>query len=80
VHVRRAQILPEEYRQRVFARSMPQSVPTFLVAGRVAGTWRFVDGVVRWEPFGELPVGAAAAVAEEAERLAAFHLGQEGRG
>jgi hypothetical protein len=74
-HVRRAQILPEEHRSKVFATTMPQSVPTFLVDGQVAGTWRFIDGAVPCEPFGELPPGAAAAVAEEAERLAAFHSG-----
>src|SRR5690606_42088247 len=33
VHARRAQILPEELRPRVFARNIPQSVPTFLVDG-----------------------------------------------
>ncbi|OLT10861.1 hypothetical protein BJF78_28425 [Pseudonocardia sp. CNS-139] len=73
MHARRAQILPEEHRKKVFATSMPQSVPTFLVDGQVAGTWRCADGVVRCEPFHDLAPGAAAAVAEEAERLAAFH-------
>jgi hypothetical protein len=77
VHVRRAQILPEEYRLRIFGRSMPQSVPTFLVDGQVAGTWRYVDGEVRCEPFHPLPAAAARELADEAERLAAFHA-QEG--
>jgi hypothetical protein len=75
VHARRAQILPEEYRPRVFARNIPQSVPTFLVDGRVAGTWRVDGGAVRCEPFHELPALAARELAEEAERLAAFHAG-----
>jgi hypothetical protein len=75
VHVRRAQILPEEHRKRVFATNMPQSVPTFLVDGRVAGTWRHTDGEVRCEPFHALPASAAAALADEAERLAAFYSG-----
>jgi hypothetical protein len=70
VHARRAQILPEAYRSRVFATSMPQSVPTFLVDGQVAGTWRYVDGRVRWAAFDELPAAARAAVDAEAERLA----------
>jgi winged helix DNA-binding protein len=73
VHARRAEILPEEYRPRVFARSIPQSVPTFLVDGHVAGTWRHVDGAVRCEPFHELPYGASREVKEEAERLTEFY-------
>jgi hypothetical protein len=73
VHVRRAQILPEEYRQRIFARNIPQSVPTFLVDGQVAGTWRHVDGAVRCEPFRPLSASVGRELAEEAEQLAAFH-------
>ena len=73
VHVRRAGILPEEYRPGIFGRSIPQSMPTFLVDGRVAGTWRCADGEVRCEPFHPLPAAAARELAEEAERLAAFH-------
>ena len=73
VHARRAQILPEEHRPRVFARNIPQSVPTFLVDGQVAGTWRYVDGEVRCEPFHSLPAAAAHELADEAERLVAFH-------
>jgi uncharacterized protein YcaQ len=73
VHARRAQILPEPYRPRVFATSIPQSVPTFLVDGQVAGTWRHVDGEIRWEPFHDLDAVVRRAVDAEAERLAAFH-------
>jgi hypothetical protein len=74
VHVRRAQILPEEHRPRVFARNMPQSVPTLLVDGQVAGTWRYIDGEVRCAPFQPLTGAAAREVAAEAGRLAAFHV------
>ena len=35
----RTQLLPEALRSRVFATSIPRSVPTFLVDGQVAGTW-----------------------------------------
>jgi hypothetical protein len=73
VHARRAQILPEEHRPRVFARNIPQSVPTFLVDGQVAGTWRHVDGEVRCEPFHPLPGAVAPEVEAEAGRLAAFY-------
>lgn len=72
VHARRGQILPEEYRQRIFAVTMPQSVPTFLVDGQVAGTWKFDGGGVRLEPFHDLPAAATRELAEEGERLAAF--------
>jgi hypothetical protein len=75
VHARRALVLPEEHRKKVFAVTIPQSVPTFLVDGRVAGTWRFVKdtGEVTWEPFEPLPDSASADVAAEAERVAEFH-------
>ena len=43
VHARRAGVLPEQYRPRIFSTKMPQSVGTFLVDGAVAGTWRY-DG------------------------------------
>jgi winged helix DNA-binding protein len=72
VHVRRAQILPEEYRPWIFPRNMPQSVPTFLVDGRVAGTWRYVDGEVRTEPLHPLSAAVSRELANEAEGLAAF--------
>jgi hypothetical protein len=73
VHARRAQILPEEHRPRVFARNIPQSVPTFLVDGQVAGTWRYIDGEVRCEPFQPLARTVEEEVGAEADRLAAFH-------
>jgi hypothetical protein len=65
--------LAEEYRPRIFARTIPQSVPTFLVDGRVAGTWRVVDGAVRCEPFHRLPASVGRELAEEGERLADFY-------
>lgn len=73
VHVRRAGVLPEEYRQRIFRTTMPQSIGTFLVDGAVAGTWRYDAGRVRWESFAKLDRSSAREVGAEAERLAAFH-------
>jgi uncharacterized protein YcaQ len=73
VHARRGQVLPERYRPRVFATSMPQSVPTFLVDGQVAGTWRYRDGEIRCEPFHALAAGTRAELDAESARLAAFH-------
>ena len=44
-HARRALILPEEHRPKIFHTKMPQSIGTFLVDGAVAGTWR-PDGTI----------------------------------
>jgi Winged helix DNA-binding domain len=73
VHARRTGILPERYRPLIFNTKMPQSVGTFLVDGVVAGTWRYEDGRVRTTPFARLSPAARAEVADEAERLGAFH-------
>jgi hypothetical protein len=73
VHARRALILPEEHRPRIFHTKNPQSVPTFLVDGAVAGTWRYDAGRIDLEPFHRLDRATTRALREEAERLAAFH-------
>jgi uncharacterized protein YcaQ len=73
VHARCTGILPEQYRERIFHIRNPQSAPTFLVDGEVAGTWRYDRERVRLEPFYRLPRGARAELEEEGERLAAFH-------
>jgi hypothetical protein len=73
VHVRRAGVLPEEYRPRIFPTTMPQSIGTFLVDGAVAGTWRYDAGRVRWEPLAKIDRSSVREVEAEAERLAAFH-------
>jgi hypothetical protein len=71
-HARRALILPEEHRTKIFNSKMPQSVGTFLVDGQVAGTWKLVDGHVEPEPFARLDAADRRAVDAEAERLTAF--------
>ena len=73
VHARRTQILPEQYRPRIFNTKIPHSVNTFLVDGAVAGTWRYDDGRVAVEPYEKLPAKVRKEVDDEAERLAAFH-------
>lgn len=73
VHARRTQVLPEQYRSRVFSTKTPHSVPTFLVDGRVAGTWRYEDGRVQLEPFEAIAMTTRRELDDEAERLAAFH-------
>jgi hypothetical protein len=71
-HARRTGILPEEHRPRIFSTRNPQSEPTFLVDGVVAGAWRHDGGRIALEPFGRLDRSARAALREEADRLAAF--------
>ena len=73
VHARRTQILPEEYRPRIFGIKTPNSFNTFLIDGQVAGTWRFEDGGIALTPFHRLDRRWKRELAEEAERLAAFH-------
>jgi hypothetical protein len=75
-HAKRAQVLTDEHRPKVFHTRIPQSVRTFLVDGRVAGTWTPTADGVRWEPFGELTAGEREEVAAEAERLGVFHSAQ----
>jgi winged helix DNA-binding protein len=73
VHARRAGVLPEEYRPRIFHTKMPPSYPTFLVDGSVAGTWRYEKGRIERDEFHRLDRSTRAALDDEAERLAAFH-------
>ena len=73
VHARRTGVLDEAYRERIFDVKAPHSFPTFLVDGRVAGTWRFEGGGVQLEPFERIPRAARRELSEEAERLRALH-------
>jgi hypothetical protein len=72
VHARRTGILPERFRPILFNTKTPQSMPTFLVDGRVAGGWRYENGRVVTTPFEPLPARAGREVEAEAEHLAAF--------
>jgi hypothetical protein len=72
-HARRAEVLADQHRPFLFSTRSPQSSPSFLVDGRVAGTWRFDGDTVRTEPFEPLPRGVRRRVDDEAERVAAFH-------
>jgi hypothetical protein len=73
VHARRAQILPEEHRTRVFSSRNPHSVPTFLVDGTVVGSWRYADGRIELTEFDPLPRQVRRRVERAAVDLAAFH-------
>lgn len=73
VHARRTGVLPEELRPRLFSTKTPHSFNTFLVDGRVAGTWRHEDGEIRLDPFAPLRAADRAALEGEAHRLATLH-------
>ncbi|HEV8490433.1 MAG TPA: winged helix DNA-binding domain-containing protein, partial [Candidatus Limnocylindrales bacterium] len=73
VHARRTGILDEAYRKIIFAAKVPPSFPTFLVYGRVVGTWKYVDGRVVLDAFEPLDRATRRELDDEAERLAAFH-------
>ena len=73
VHARRTLILPEAYRPQVFNTRTPQSVPTFLVDGQVAGTWRYEKGRVQLQPFHDLSRRTLQELEAEGAALAAMH-------
>ena len=58
----------------MFSAKTPQSVGTFLVDGRVAGTWTYEKGKVKTAPFGRLDAATRREVREEVERLAELHF------
>ena len=72
VHARRTQILPEQVRPLVFNTKTPHSVPTFLIDGAVAGTWREEGGRIELKPFEPIPKSVRRELDDEARRLAAF--------
>jgi hypothetical protein len=77
VHARRTQILPEDYRPLVFATKTPQSTPTFLVDGAVAGKWKVErsakKATLTLQSFEKLPAKAKRDLRDEGERLVRFH-------
>lgn len=70
VHARRARILPEEFRDRIFHTKTPHSFNTFLVDGQVAGTWKEESGEIRIETFHPIPRRFGRQLEEESQRLA----------
>jgi hypothetical protein len=73
-HARRAGILAEEYRSRIFNTKAPQSFPTFLVDGAVAGTWKYEPlERIELDPFQRLGTSTLRQLREEADALTAFH-------
>lgn len=72
-HARRALVIKEEDRGRVFNTKTPHSLNTFLVDGQVAGTWRVDGREIKIDPFGKLGAKARKELGDEADRLATFH-------
>jgi Winged helix DNA-binding domain len=72
-HARRATVVREEDRSRIFTSSNPQSLATFAVDGVVAGAWRVDGTAVVVDPFRPLTRAERRAVEAEAARLGAFH-------
>jgi hypothetical protein len=73
VHARRTQILPERFRPLIFHTKNPQSAPTFLVDGQVAGTWKHDAGKITLQPFEPLPRAVRRELEAEGLGLAALH-------
>ncbi len=59
---------------RIFNTKLPQSLPTFLVDGTVAGTWRLQDGRIVLDPWYEIEDRDAL---EEEGRALAQYLGDQ---
>ena len=72
-HARRAGLVREEDRARIFMSRNPQSLATFTVDGVVAGAWRLEGERIVVDPFRPLLIRDARAVAVEAERVAELH-------
>jgi hypothetical protein len=73
VHARRTGLLPEEHRGRVFSTKNPFSVGTYLVDGRVVGSWALREGRVELTPFEPIGRRTQEAVEEERSALESFH-------
>ena len=72
----RSRVLPEAYRRHVIRRN-GDVLPTVLVDGTVAGTWRHVEGGIEVAAFHALTNEAWDGIAEEARQLVAFLAGRD---
>ncbi len=73
VHARRAGVLPEAHRPRVFSIKNPFSVGVYLVDGRAVGAWSLIDRRIVLDPFEQLSKADGRAVELERRALEAFH-------
>ena len=72
-HCRATGLLPERHRPAIFSTKNPFSLGTVLVDGEVRATWRPLADRIEVTELDVLPRAARTAVADEADRLAAFH-------
>ena len=68
-HHDRERIVDTAHRSKITSKNL-QVAPTFLIAGRVAGTWKYDKGQLVLAPFGKLAKADAAALEAEAEAAA----------
>jgi hypothetical protein len=73
VHARRAGVLPEEHRPRVFTSKNPFSVGTVLVDGRVVAAWSLRDRRIEVEEFEAVGPADRRAIEDERGALEVFH-------
>jgi hypothetical protein len=73
VHARRAGVLPEPHRSRVFHIRNPFSVGAVLVDGRVVAAWSLRDGRIEVESYEEVARRDRDAIEDERSALEAFH-------
>jgi hypothetical protein len=71
-HARRTGVLPEAFRPVIFNIRTPRSWHTFLIDGRVAGTWRYDRHGISLEPLRAITAAERVALDEEAHRLEGF--------
>ena len=73
VHARRAGILPEEHRPRVFTSKNPFSVGTVLVDGQVVAAWSLKEGRIVVDPYEPVRSRDRDEIERERAALEAFH-------
>jgi hypothetical protein len=71
----RGRIAPEAHRDAIYERRNLRILPTYLIDGRVAGTWSMEvkrrEVTLTLRPLQKLPRGARSELVDESERLAA---------
>ena len=72
-NVRRAEIVPEQYRLKLMNIHLPHPPGAILVDGQVRGSWRFDGERIATETFEELAKADLREIAQEADRLTEFH-------
>ncbi|MFH9728680.1 DNA glycosylase AlkZ-like family protein [Streptomyces sp. NPDC017254] len=75
-HADRTRVISDEDRKRVMP-GQAQVRPTFLVDGRVHGTWSLRAGTLRLTPFRPLLPAEQVALEQEADRLLPFVRGSQ---